>query len=554
MRKLWAILAAILPAFPAHGEHWVRLESANFEMYSSASETDARDTLRYFEQVHAFISQAFVRAAQHHEPVCIVDFSSQKEFDRYRINGIASAYASAGSGRDFIVLNRAGANYFETAIHEYVHVLASRATMNLPLWLNEGLADLYSTLRPTRGAVVIGAPLRGRLFSIRRENWTPLSTILEAGRDSPYYSEKDQASAFYSEAWALTHMLMFGPGYKAGFGQFLEVIQHGEPSEKALTEIYEKPLSQIERELRTYLEKRDFQGLKVPVRFDEQDAKVKVDAAPSFDLRVRLAELMNQAGKAQESREMLKALAIERPERPEAYAALGYMKWFAGDRTAAARDFEIAFQHGSREPRLLWDYGRIAALASADQAEQAFTELLKNYPERNDVRFELAFLKLRRLDFTAALEVVRPIENPDAQERIKRSEIEAYAELGRDHPEQARQAAMDLARVALEEPDQLEAERVLRFIETKPATSASHSVAGSLIEVECEETRANLIVGTTAGRKVFLAGTPVAAELQDGSTRLLACGLQHVGAVRVTYEASTITGLDGIVRRIQFEP
>ena len=37
--------------------------------------------------------------------------------------------------------------YFPVAIHEYVHLLVSDAGLKLPIWMNEGMANSYSTMR-----------------------------------------------------------------------------------------------------------------------------------------------------------------------------------------------------------------------------------------------------------------------------------------------------------------------------------------------------------------------------------------------------------------------
>ena len=54
-----------------------RMQSPNLEMYTTAGERSARDTLRYFEQVHSFFAQTMpstVKAL----PVRIVAFNSAK--------------------------------------------------------------------------------------------------------------------------------------------------------------------------------------------------------------------------------------------------------------------------------------------------------------------------------------------------------------------------------------------------------------------------------------------------------------------------------------------
>ena len=49
-----------------------------------------------------------------------------------------------------------------TAVHEYTHLLIRHMELKLPVWLNEGIAEVYSTLRPLAGKVAVGNVPEGR--------------------------------------------------------------------------------------------------------------------------------------------------------------------------------------------------------------------------------------------------------------------------------------------------------------------------------------------------------------------------------------------------------
>jgi hypothetical protein len=56
--------------------------------------------------------------------------------------------------------------------------------------------------------------------------------------------------------------------------------------------------------------------------------------------------------------------------------------------------FWKAYTLGNRDPKILWDYGRLAEREHTEDALSAFTDLSKQEPERLDVRMELAALYL----------------------------------------------------------------------------------------------------------------------------------------------------------------
>jgi hypothetical protein len=245
MRKLLliAVWGVILPVARGGEPKWIRMPSADFEIYSSAGEGDTRRALQYFERVRSFFDQSLGGGSQQkREPVRVILFGSKKEYEEYRPNEFAAAYYTQIAGRDYIVLGSVNDEVFPIAVHEYVHLVVRNAGMKLPPWLNEGIAEIFSTLKPAGDKVIVGAPIIGRMQQMSREKWVSLSTIIAADHDSPYYNEKNKAGSLYNEGWALADMLELGPQYSPNFGKFLNEIQKGTPSQKAIEGIWGKPL------------------------------------------------------------------------------------------------------------------------------------------------------------------------------------------------------------------------------------------------------------------------------------------------------------------------
>src|SRR6202000_665590 len=103
--------------------------------------------------------------------VRIVAFSSRKEFEPYKLNDFAIAYYHSGLEHDYIVMSHTGAETAPIAIHEYVHLVARHSNLKLPPWLNEGMAELYSTLQPQGDKILVGALIEGRHQALLREKW-----------------------------------------------------------------------------------------------------------------------------------------------------------------------------------------------------------------------------------------------------------------------------------------------------------------------------------------------------------------------------------------------
>ncbi len=532
---------------------WIRLRSAHFEMFTTASERDARETLRYFEQVRSFFSQGMGSIPT----VRIVGFNSRKEYEPYRINNFATAFYHGTDSTDEIVLSSTGGDVFPVAVHEYVHLVTKHMGMKLPPWLGEGMAELYSTLKPMGDRVLVGTLIEGRHQALLRERWVPLEVIVKADRNSPYYNERDQAGSLYNEGWALTHMLVLTNEYRPGFAKFLEMVNAGTPTEEALNKVYGKTIGQVDKELQAYLRGTHFQGAYFALKIEKAPDEITSEPAPAFDVKLVLAELLNRPGKEKETREAFERLAAEEPKRPEPVAALGYLAWRAKENEEAQKDFSKAFELGDRDPRMLWDYARMLRGRDQTEAIRVLSELVAKEPARNDVRMELAAHQLTAKQPREALETLKAVREEASRLYI----IRAHAQLDLQQFSEAKESAERLAKVARSSEDRREAESILRALEApvgRPrlarrvgeTVSEKKSVAGAFVYFDCSGGSKKVVLESAEGQRVFLIDDP---DLVLGSMALT-CGVQKRDRVRVDFILGNQAGVDGLVRGLQVEP
>lgn len=139
--------------------------------------------------------------------------------------------------RDYVVLCDAEPEHFEAAVHEYTHFAVNRAGLHLPLWLNEGIADLYSTTAVSAGKPLLGAPLAARLSTLTNNRLVPLRDLFAAGRASFLYNTPEITPFFYAESWFFTRLLALDGRYAGQFPEFLDQVSAGRSSADALWSI-----------------------------------------------------------------------------------------------------------------------------------------------------------------------------------------------------------------------------------------------------------------------------------------------------------------------------
>src|SRR6187549_2716835 len=167
MRRL--ALAACIYLAIAHlhaAEMWTYGSSDHFEVYTTGGDKRARAALAYFERVHAFFADFLKLAPQQRHPTRLIVFSNDREYAPYRPNAGVVAFYTQGPDRDYIVMRSMDSEAYPIVVHEYAHLIVRHSGSVFPLWLNEGLAEYFSTIAPLGGKVTIGQVPLGRLMSL----------------------------------------------------------------------------------------------------------------------------------------------------------------------------------------------------------------------------------------------------------------------------------------------------------------------------------------------------------------------------------------------------
>jgi tetratricopeptide (TPR) repeat protein len=591
---------------------WIHVISSDFEIFSSAGESGTIQVLQHFEEVRSFFNRNSGgnqggnnggNQAKPAEPVRIIVFGTEKEYLPYRLSEAAAAFYTQVAGRDYIVLGNVSDNVFPAAVHEYVHLVAQHSGMILPPWLSEGLADVYSTLKPEGRQIVVGNVVAGHIYEMRQNKWVPLETILAVDHNSPYYNEKNKAGAFYAESWALTHMLMLDPAYAPGFTGLVAALRAGGSSQQTIENYYGKPLARFDKDLQNYILASSLSGRLVPAKLDAGQAP-RPEPAPAFDVRLALLDLLEKPGKEAERRKGLADLAADYPQRPEPHSALGYLAWRTSQKEEALKEFKTALDLGGNNRQMLWDYGRMAASSDSSDAMRALKLLSSLDPGRVDVILVIAQLQLNAnqyKDVLATLTSVKKVTPADAPALFRSM---AIAQMNDGDPDEAARSAQRWKDTAKEDGDLENATRFIAYLdssrEAKQAAlqprpslrentsapdrrSSNESVAdnaqpglstvrapvlalrtnrpfvtGTFVEFNCSGKKPRFVLKTQQGNVSFLMDDPKGVFIRgrDNDTIDLYCGAQKEAlAVRIEYDPppSSENSVRGIARIVQFE-
>jgi tetratricopeptide (TPR) repeat protein len=566
---------------------WSELRSPHFELITDAGERYGPGLLLHLENLRRlFLTQTSGEEPRAALRVRVIAFRSAAEYARYRLDDAADAYYVGEDGHDTIVMPLTGTADYRTAAHEYAHAAIRASGRKLPLWLTEGIAEVFSTVRFQGGDAVLGNPNPGRVQALERGRWIPLIELMDMTGTPGGGHER--TSMFYAESWALTHLLMFSPAYSPRMGALLDRLGGGTSGARVIGDVHGKPPAALEQDVRAWLARPGLPSVTVaPPGSEPRLAPAFVPLAARDAERI-LAELLLATGKLESARVAYARLETQSPSDADIQAALGRLAIRSGGRSEALERFGRALALGIRNARLCYEYAVMAKEADFPEADvvAALERAVALDPGLDDARYLLALAHLnagryrltlqhfqalrhvplsRGFAYYSALSYIQNELGMRAEAEQSAVEARAYAH-NQDEAEHARELAwMAQSEIVV----QMTADRQgrLRRIPKEPGAVENWNPfiepgdrierrQGDLREVECTAAGLRLVLSVDNRPLVLNVTYPERVQLRQGAAGALefTCGKQNGPRVIVEFAAAPDpqAGAAGVVRGIEF--
>lgn len=251
-------------------EHWIELQSKNFLLAGTASESDLLRVAADMELLRETFAQfnPRVRAGSSIPTTVIVlrNASSVRYFRPADENQPEQpkGFVQAGRDKNYIVL-RQGGSIPREIYRDYIRLLIPEAMAPVPLWFREGLADYFSALQVNRyifgdkrwTRLGAGIDEYDRLLG-KKAKLLPLETLFKVHEDSPEYTNPESRELFLAQSWGIVHYLMSRPGGLAAMQRFFDLLGDGQTLETAIRQPFGRTASLLEQDLRKHI--RDSQS------------------------------------------------------------------------------------------------------------------------------------------------------------------------------------------------------------------------------------------------------------------------------------------------------
>jgi tetratricopeptide (TPR) repeat protein len=379
-------------------ERWFEARTTHFQIYSCGPTQEVARLgarLEQFREAYSLLAGAQAVASPPIVVMAFPDHDAMQPFLPVRDGKPANlaAFFSRGSDENMIVLYLSRSGSLEAIFHEYTHVLMRHNEPYWPIWLNEGMADIYATFAVT-GAydARVGQPIKQHLHVLSQSPWLPLKRLFAVTHNSPEYNEREHQGVFYAESWLLAHYLMLGgnAAHKAGFRQLTPLLRQGVSPETAFTTALRTSLPAMEAELRRYLETGKFQPLefRVKTRLDTPRA-MGTRGLTAEEVCFRLGDELLHVGQLDAAESYFSQAKRIAPASPLAYEGLGLLAVRRQRPEEAVRCFREAMKRGPVGFRAHYMYAQESYALTAhgpdrySRVEKAVAALIRAELERS---------------------------------------------------------------------------------------------------------------------------------------------------------------------------
>jgi tetratricopeptide (TPR) repeat protein len=386
---------------PLVQRQWFETRTAHFNIYSCGAPQEVNKVAGQLEEFCEAFSLLAGSQAVASPPIVVMAFPNHESMKPFlplyqgQPENLAGFFQH-GNDENLIVLSlpEAGAASMDMAVvfHEYTHLLFRSNDRIWPIWLKEGMAEVYSTFATTGYSALIAQPIDHHLQLLAHEPLMPLAELFAVTHDSPQYNERERQGILYAESWLLTHFLMAGDNanYRSRFRNFTPLLQEGQTPVQAFTNALQTTLPAVESELRRYLAR----GLFAPIQFTftENVAGAKTIATRKLtpvENYFRLGDELFRIDRLDDAEKYFTDAQKLAPASPLPYEGLGLLAVRREQPDETLREFKAALQRGSgsflAHYLYAWEKFRLAADAQGgrgslpgETAAEIHGELLKS--------------------------------------------------------------------------------------------------------------------------------------------------------------------------------
>lgn len=360
---------------PGEDEKWFSVRTVGFVVYSNVSQAEtarlAGDLVRMSGSIGALTGLG-VRTGP---PTTIFVFADRSMFEPFCANipdVESSGFFLAGGDGNYIALHaEPPAN--RVLYHELTHELLRHDGAAIPAWINEGLAEYFSTFAVKNGAADVGIAPSEDVAQMRRGKMIPLAYLLAVDDGAMEQAKVAHSSLFYAESWSLVHSMLSG---ERPFGELTEYLslRRDHSIDESVRLAFHTTVDEMEKKLREYVRKSTFPSRRYELQVSPPS--IPQPRLVSHDeILFQLGHLLTWRGieNFADAEELLREAIRVNPAHARAWTDLARIDARHGRVVEAAGEYETAVQLGSADAAAYCEYATLLG-SSGPRARALFRQ------------------------------------------------------------------------------------------------------------------------------------------------------------------------------------
>lgn len=406
------LLAATLALARDKTENWLEVRSPHFAVVTNANEKAGRRIADQFERMRELFHVAFPHVhIDNGSPIVVLAIKDEKDFRALEPQVyLAKGQLKLGGlflrtpDKNYVLMrvDAEGEHPYSVVYHEYTHLLLSKSSEWLPLWLNEGLAQFYENTDIHEKDVALGQPSPENLELLRENKLLPLAILFAVDANSPYYHEENKGSIFYAESWALTHYLYTKEHAEKTqrLADYAEMLAKQVDPMTAATRAF-GDLKQLQANLESYIHQGSYSYFKLTTSINVDDTAFKMQALTGAQGDAVRADFLAYNQRVADARPLLDRVLQEDPQNVSAHETMGFLEFSAGHLDEARKWYQKAVKLDSQSYIAHYYFAAISMNAGANPDDDAAVEASLRAAIKLNPSFAPPFERL------AALEALR---------------------------------------------------------------------------------------------------------------------------------------------------
>ena len=341
----WVVALSVWATLASRAEErerdWFKLLSPNFELYGNGRESEAKHLLRELETFRHVVSRFLGLTNVQRRPALVYFFKDDASFGpfkpRYNDRPATISGFHSEDPLDYVLaLSRQTRDTatMHVLFHEYTHLLTSRQFRNAPIWVHEGVAEVFSSFEGRGDRFDIGVAVTNHAYQLQRQPPMPVRALLSVTRDSRDYNEQQRAGPFYASSWLLAHHLLFARrGFESNVvARYAAACASTTNQMLAFQSSFGTSPLELDAALKEYVRGGSYTIVRQSYP-DLQEARTRSVPLTPGEWNFALGRLLQMSRQDEAGRQRLLAAADRAPLDPRPFEALALHAWRVGDRS-----------------------------------------------------------------------------------------------------------------------------------------------------------------------------------------------------------------------------